>query len=74
MSNVPNYIMNVTGVYGNDALLRQVTEAVQIRHTRNAINNKEEWNHLWLPSISLANVPDEILATHSWQEEPEVST
>ena len=71
-SNVPAYTMNVTGVFSGDALLRQLTEAVQIRHSLNSINNKEEWNHLRLPGISLHNVPTVPPATTARQEEEEV--
>ena len=49
----PDYRMNIVGVFGGDALSRQVSEAVHIRHTLNAINNKEEWNSLTLPSLSV---------------------
>jgi hypothetical protein len=50
-SDVPDFTMNVTGVFGDDAMLRQVTEAVLISRTQSSklINNKNEWNHVSIP-------------------------
>ena len=42
---------NVRGVYGNDASMRQITEAVDIRRERAGINNKMEWGHARMPRI-----------------------
>jgi hypothetical protein len=38
-------------VFGDDAMLRQVTEAVLISRTQSSrlINNKNEWNHVSIP-------------------------
>ena len=45
---LPEYTMSVTGVFANDAMMRQISESVQI--TKNGtINNKTEWNHLKIP-------------------------
>ena len=45
--NRPNFQMNVTGIYGNDAMLRQISEAVAIQNSdpKFLMNNKSEWNH-----------------------------
>ena len=50
-SDVPDFTMNVTGVFSDDAMLRQVTEAVLISRTQSTklINNKNEWNHVSIP-------------------------
>ena len=47
---VPEFQMNMTGTYVNDAMLRQITEAVQIRRTPSGklANSKDEWNYLHL--------------------------
>ena len=37
---IPDYVMNVTGVYCGDAMLRQITESIKIRR-EGSINNKE---------------------------------
>ena len=42
---IPDYVMNVTGVYHGDAMLRQITESIKIRR-EGSINNKTEWNSL----------------------------
>ena len=45
---VQDFKMNVTGVYGNDAMMRQVSESIRIRKD-GVINNKKEWNYFNLP-------------------------
>ena len=40
-------------IFGNDATLRQVTEAMDIKREENAINNKTEWNHTNLSTLGL---------------------
>ena len=50
-SQVPTFKMNVTGVHGNDAMLRQITEAVKIKNAENIINAKGEWNEPLLPHV-----------------------
>ena len=51
--NRPNFQMNVTGIYGNDAMLRQISEAVAIRNSdpKFLMNNKSEWNHQVVPQV-----------------------
>ena len=51
--NRPNSQMNVTDIYGNDAMLRQISEAVGIRHSdpKFLMNNKSEWNHQVVPQV-----------------------
>ena len=43
--------MNVTGIYGNDAMSRQIAESIRInRVPRNGLmNSKNEWNYFQLP-------------------------
>ena len=50
---VQDFRMSITGNYRNDAMLRQITEAVQIEHTDNEhlINNKTEWNFVQFPRV-----------------------
>ena len=42
--------MNVTGVFHNDALLRQITESAFINKVAagKLINNKTEWNNVFI--------------------------
>ena len=42
---------NVRTVYGQDATLRQIAEAVDIRREGARINNKTEWNNINLPRL-----------------------
>ena len=42
---------NVRDVYGQDATMRQIAEAVDIRRELASINNKMEWGNLNLPRI-----------------------
>ena len=52
----PAFKMKVTGVYGKDALLRQVTEGVQINaasERKKCMNSRSEWNHQAIPRITL---------------------
>ena len=43
--------MNVTGAFHNDAMLRQITEAVMISKVTETdlINSKSEWNYAHIP-------------------------
>ena len=58
--NRPNFQMNVTGIYGYDAMLRQISEAVAIRNSdpKFLMNNKSEWNHQVVPSCDSENLMD----------------
>ena len=40
-------------VFGQDATLRQVTEAVDIRREKPGINNKMEWGNTNLPRLAI---------------------
>ena len=53
VGNRPNFQMNVTGIYGNDAMLRQIPEAVAIQNSdpEFLMNNKSEWNHQVVPQV-----------------------
>ena len=54
---VQDFRMSITGNYQNDAMLRQITEAVQIEHTdkEHLINNKTEWNFVQFPRVLVDN-------------------
>ena len=43
--------MNVTGVYFNDAMLRQISEGIKINKVDedSLINSKNEWNYFQFP-------------------------
>ena len=49
---IPDYVMNVTGVYHGDAMLRQITESIKIRR-EGFINNKTEGNSITLPPAAI---------------------
>ena len=44
----PNFQMNVTGVYREDTMLRQISEVIRIRHL---MKNKSEWNTQIMPQV-----------------------
>ena len=50
-SQTPAFKMSVTGVYGNDAMLRQISEAVKIRNNNNLINARGQWHEALLPTM-----------------------
>ena len=50
-SQTQSFKVKVRQVFGGDATLRQITEAVDIRRENSQINNKKEWGHLDLPRI-----------------------
>ena len=45
--------MDVLGVYKEDAMLRQIAEAVRIQEspTGTIMNDKTEWNYIRLPNL-----------------------
>ena len=49
--DIPGFTMNVTGTFHNDAMLRQITESVQINQVGEGqlINTKGEWSYFWIP-------------------------
>ena len=49
---ISDYVMNVTGVYHGDTMLRQITESIKIRR-EGSINNKTEWNSITLPQAAI---------------------
>jgi hypothetical protein len=56
---IPDFRMDITGHYRNDAMLRQIAEAVRI-HSSNSqynelINNKTEWNYVSFPRVVVDN-------------------
>ena len=50
------YSAKITGVYRRDAMLRQISEAVQIRNTPQdqLLNSRTEWNSKALPYFTLS--------------------
>ncbi|MCP4264419.1 MAG: hypothetical protein GY777_02390 [Candidatus Brocadiaceae bacterium] len=44
---------NVREIFGSDATLRQITEAVDIKRERARINNKQEWGNFNLPKLGI---------------------
>ena len=52
----PTFSMAVTGIFSNDALLRQVTEGNAINNnSKHCMNSRAEWNHQSIPRIILAD-------------------
>ena len=47
--------MSMTGVYGTEAMLRQVAKSVRINRVAKGslINTKKEWNYVKLPRVVL---------------------
>ena len=55
--NIQEFQMNVTGTFRNDAMLRQITEAVQIENVgaRELMNTRAEWNMTRVPRASITH-------------------
>ena len=53
----PNFKMNITGVFRDDAMLRQITESVNIRNTPSdeLLNTKKEWNYVSIPRAAITD-------------------
>ena len=50
----PVFNMRITGIFGNDSLLRQVTEGNSInRESARSMNSRAEWNHQKIPRVVL---------------------
>ena len=49
--NEVSFVMNVTGDFRDDAMLRQITESVLINKVEEGklINSKSEWNYVRIP-------------------------
>ena len=50
----PKFKMEVLRVFGGDALIRQVSEAIEIRETEGQMNRQEEWRQIQLPRLGLS--------------------
>ena len=50
-SEIQQFHMNVTGVYSNDTMLRQISEGVKINNVDedSLMNSKNEWNYFQIP-------------------------
>ena len=48
---VPDFVMNVTGTFRDDAMLRQITESVIMNNVKDSelLNSKSEWNYVRIP-------------------------
>ena len=59
--NVPGFTMNVTGMFQSDAMLRQISESIQINKVQQdqLINTKSEWSYFRIPRA---------VVTQSWSE------
>ena len=55
-NEMQKFEMNFTGSYSNDAMLRQISEGVQIDQVPEGslINSKNEWNYFRVPSAVVA--------------------
>ena len=55
----PEVRMDITGTYEGDPMLRQISEAVQIRALPASVllNQKTEWNINALPHLNLTDSP-----------------
>jgi hypothetical protein len=53
MCEVQTFQMNVTGRYGNDAMLRQISESVKMNKIKKGelMNSKTEWNYFKIPRV-----------------------
>ncbi len=52
---MPTYVMNVTGIFGDDAMLRQITESVLIKNTpgEKLMNTEKEWDYVSYPRAQI---------------------
>ena len=59
-NQIQEFKMKVTGQYRNDAMLRQIAEAVRINNSDidSRINNKTEWNLVLFPTVRVDNGAD----------------
>ena len=58
VGKIPDYVMDVTGIFGDDAMLRQITESVLIRNTpgeklKPCLNGS---NIVWPTSSNIAEI------------------
>ena len=56
-AELQSFQMSVTGTYKNDAMLRQITEAVQIENTATdtLMNDRAEWNMTRVPRMTISS-------------------
>ena len=49
--NIPDFTMNVTGMFQSDAMLRQISESIQIKKGQQdkLINMTSEWSYFRIP-------------------------
>ena len=49
--SVPGFTMNVTGMFQSDAMLRQISESIQINKVQQdqLINTRSEWSYFRIP-------------------------
>jgi len=52
-SKEQEFLYQVRDIFGEDATLRQVSEAVDIKRERAEINSKQEWGHTGLLRLVL---------------------
>ena len=53
--NEVRFVMNVTGIFCDDSMLRQITESVLINKVEEGklINSKSEWNYVSIPRVAV---------------------
>ena len=54
-SHIPNFCMSFTGQFRNDAMLRQISEAVRINREdkSNVMSTKNEWNYVTVLQVTI---------------------
>ena len=57
--NVPGFTMNVTGPFRNYAMLKQISESIQINQAQQdqLINTNSEWSNFRIPIVQSLNSP-----------------
>ena len=55
---MPSFVMNAAEVFGDDAMLRQITESLLARNTQldELINTRNEWNYINIPRATRRKV------------------
>ncbi len=52
------FTMKTTEQFGDDSMLRQISEAVRVHHERPTMNSKDEWNYVVIPRASVMSGND----------------
>ena len=67
---MPSFVMNVTGVFGDDAMLQQINESVLIRNTQlgELINTRNERNYINIPRATVTEGSHSLPGVTSYQD------